>query len=92
MLLHSLNSGHMWMAPIYIRDSPDWWSYNDTNKNQPSNNKRVGWWHLKYMLQKESIQLRDLPEDDQLTQCKEPHIRACWVKPTYMCPTSWSEL
>lgn len=49
-------------------------------------------WKLVNVLQEKRVELRDLPEYDQLTQGHEPHVGARGVEPPDRCPTARGEL
>ena len=44
------------------------------------------------VLQEESIEFSDLPEDNKLTECHETHVSTRGIEPSDRCPTSRREL
>lgn len=52
----------------------------------------MGRWHFEDVLEEESVQLGDLPEDDELADGEESHVRTFRVHPTNRRPTLRREL
>lgn len=67
--------------------SPDWGRCEESYKNQPNDDDGMRWWHLKNMFEEESVELGNLPEDNQLTNGKESHVRTFRIHPAHCRPT-----
>jgi hypothetical protein len=44
------------------------------------------------VFEKEGVELRHLPENNKLTDCKEAHVGAIRVHPAHVGPILWGEL
>lgn len=62
------------------------------NEDQPSRDERMRGGHFENVLQKERVQFRHLPKQNQLTQSEDPHVRTLRVQPPDRRPTLGGEL
>lgn len=68
------------------------WRHKQSDEHQPNGDQRMRRRHLENVLQEERVQFGDLPEDDQLADAPEPHVRGLGIQPADARPTARSEL
>lgn len=61
--------------------------YNQSNEDQANRDNRMRWRHFKNVLQKECVELGDLPEYHQLWHRQKAHVGRFRVQPSHRRPT-----